>query len=209
MKEGIGAYEGARGMEHTLYDELDDKGKKGGSRRNIQSASYNITTGEQKKSSVKNMNTITDGRESRDRKSSASRFQRRGDTKAVTGKVSNSKNRSKTPRHLKADDWFRHDTHLTSGKKQVRTMQSMANNVVNLNKSTQQPKVLRSTVRPPASPAACQAAEEKASRSAYRGAAGVSAAHNAQTKTPGYYGVKMVGSRNESGLFRNLQYPNA
>ena len=157
--------------------------------------------------------------EEKSEKSASRRGSGRRNRKQVTGKIANQQVPiSKTPRHLKADDWFRHDTHLktaassrpaSSPSSASRSTLTAASPSVVSTGVRSPSKVWRMTSRPPASPAARQAAEKKFSTQAYAGAAGVSAfqadsrMHHSRTKT----GRKHV-PRADNNLFQNMQYPS-
>lgn len=134
------------------------------------------------------------------------------------GKLSNNKLTRKvgyTPRHLQSDNWFRHDTHLKKNTFSTTNTSASGSRQTAINASpssastpkASRTKVLRMTVRPPSSPAARIAAEEKLSRIAYEGAAGVSAAAAANRSVIGRSGRKHV-RREDNNLFKNMQYPN-
>jgi hypothetical protein len=120
-------------------------------------------------------------------------------------------------RHLKANDWFRHDdngagtttrptTLAASPSVSKRRNVNSNNNNTTSNGSQSPAKVWRMTHRPPASPAARQAAEEKFSRKAYAGAAGVSARDADRRQAVQRSGRKHV-VRTNNNLFHNMQYP--
>ena len=180
-------------MEHMLEDNLKVNGNaRSGSKMNVASSE---------------MNGLLPGSPERKR-TMKSTVRRRSDRKAVTEKINRVSVKTKTPRHLKSDDWFRHDSHLQSSKlsRKSQNISQVAKQVIQQNKHM--PKVLRTTVRPPASPAARQAAEERASRNSYQGAAGVSASRHDEREKPGFHGRKHV-PRIDNNLFQNMQYPNA
>ena len=116
-----------------------------------------------------------------------------------------------TPRHLKADSWFRHDHHLKEMVGGAAERRRAAKKVGSAGApppapSTGGPKVVRLAIRPPASPAARLAAEMKANRAAYKGAAGVSAFSHDTREIPGHSGRKHV-PRVDNNLFKNMKYP--
>jgi hypothetical protein len=156
-------------------------------------------------------------------------LQRTSANSASTGASSGSayKRRSSTStnsafgRHLKANDWFRHDDNgagttttrpttlaaspSVSKRRNVNSTNNN-NNKTTTNGSQSPAKVWRMTHRPPASPAARQAAEEKFSRKAYAGAAGVSARDADRRQAVQRSGRKHV-VRTNNNLFHNMQYP--
>ena len=120
---------------------------------------------------------------------------------------------------MKANDWFRHDNGAASTTRPTALAASPSvsrrGNVNNTNGSSKTTtnnggpspaKVWRTTHRPPASPAARQAAEEKFSRKAYAGAAGVSARDADRRQEVQRSGRKHV-ARTHNNLFHNMQYP--
>ena len=145
-------------------------------------------------------------------------------TGASTGASSAYKRRSSTStnsafgRHLKANDWFRHDdngaastttrptTLAASPSVSKRRNVNSTTTTTTTNGSQSPAKVWRMTHRPPASPAARQAAEEKFSRKAYAGAAGVSARDADRRQAVQRSGRKHV-VRTNNNLFHNMQYP--
>ena len=139
--------------------------------------------------------------------SSASAYKRRSSTST----------NSAFGRHLKANDWFRHDdngaatttrpTTLAASPSVSKRRNVNSNNTTTTSNGSQSPaKVWRMTHRPPASPAARQAAEEKFSRKAYAGAAGVSARDADRRQAVQRSGRKHV-VRTNNNLFHNMQYP--